>query len=165
MARVSYDVDPDPTEPHEVRAIPPQEVHIPEAPKSVLEGGAVGAPTNGFPPAYNPFNDPVPPGTVYGPGDDDYGRKKPLDLGGLQAHAASQFGALLHKPWEPGASPESIIGYWAEDGSPYEVTAPPQLRDMAVRLQNLLCKKYNAVEEIERKLAQAKRELAALFGG
>ena len=41
MARVSYDVDPDPAEPHEVRAIPPQEVHIPEAPKSVLEGGAV----------------------------------------------------------------------------------------------------------------------------
>ena len=138
MARVSYDVDPDPAEPHEVRAIPPQEVHIPEAPKSVLEGG---------------------------PGDNDYGRKKPLNLGGLQVHAASQFGALLHKPWEPGASPESIIGYWAEDGSPYEVTVPSQLRDLAVRLQNLLCKKYNAVEEIERKLAQAKRELAALFGG
>lgn len=160
MARVSYDVDPDPTEPHEVRAIPPQEVHIPEAPKSVLEGGSVGA----------PIEDPYKrvfgiDSTVYGPGDDDYGRKKPLDLGGLQVHAASQFGALLHKPWEPGASPESIIGYWAEDGSPYEVTVPPQLRDLAVRLQNLLCKKYNAVEEIERKLAQAKRELAALFGG
>ena len=52
-----------------------------------------------------------------------------------------------------------------DPAEPHEVRAiPPQLRDLAVRLQNLLCKKYNAVEEIERKLAQAKRELAAEEG-
>ena len=161
MARVSYDVDQDPVEPHEVKPIPPQEVHIPEAPKSILEGGSIGGDSNGFPPAYNPFNSPTPPGTVYGPGDDNYGRDKKFDASKLPS---SMFGAILHKAWEKGVGADSIVGYWAEDNSTYDITVPPQLRDLIITMQNMLCRKYMLVQELEHKLNEARRQFMGLFG-
>ena len=44
---------------------------------------------------------------------------------------------LLWEKWKASRySPDTIIGYWAEDGNEYEVTVPAQLRDMLVKLQN-----------------------------
>jgi len=40
--------------------------------------------------------------------------------------------------WQKSNDPNTIIGYWAEDNSPYEIICPEQLRDMLVKLQNNL---------------------------
>jgi len=68
------------------------------------------------------------------------------------------FGALLHKRWEADPSNESaIIGYWAEDYSEYRITAPPQLRDKLVAMQNWMSDKYCAIEDMKRNLTHAMR--------
>lgn len=38
--------------------------------------------------------------------------------------------------------PDTIIGHWAEDMSPYEITCPPQLREAFIAILNLAHKIY-----------------------
>ena len=42
------------------------------------------------------------------------------------------------KNWRPHKNENKIIGYWAEDFSPYIITCPYQLRDLLIKLQNNL---------------------------
>jgi hypothetical protein len=46
---------------------------------------------------------------------------------------------IFIQPWRADESDgEKIIGTWAEDGSPYEIKCPPQLRGRLIALQNVL---------------------------
>jgi hypothetical protein len=38
--------------------------------------------------------------------------------------------------------PDTIVGCWAEDMSPYEITCPPQLRDAIINVLNLAHRIY-----------------------
>ena len=51
-------------------------------------------------------------------------------------------GALLHEAWAKGIDASCIVGKWAEDGSPYNVAVPSQLRDQIVWMQNVLHRLY-----------------------
>jgi hypothetical protein len=56
--------------------------------------------------------------------------------------------ALLHHTWnKTGRIDWPIVGFWAEDGSPYQVSVPPQLADLLVGLQNRLSDAYMVKSE------------------
>lgn len=45
--------------------------------------------------------------------------------------------AILYRKWKTDKNrSDLIIGYWAEDDNPYEITVPCQLREEIVYLQN-----------------------------
>ena len=55
----------------------------------------------------------------------------------------SGFGAVLHKEWKADSNENNIIiGYWAEDDTPYHLDVPPQLRLLIILIQNWLSRKY-----------------------
>jgi hypothetical protein len=129
---ISYDVEPDE---HEVRAIPPQEIHIPKPPKSLTQGGQ--------------------PGQL---------EKMVADMATVGVNPFERFGAILYREWVAHHEDANIIiGYWAEDDSPYEITVPHQLRSTILKLQNTLCKKYNAVKELQQKLDEMKKNFSSMF--
>jgi hypothetical protein len=43
---------------------------------------------------------------------------------------------LLSDKWVGGGKPNEIMGFWAEDGSSYTITAPPQLVPFLLKVQN-----------------------------
>lgn len=74
-----------------------------------------------------------------------------------------KYGALLHEPWRDGEKPDSIEGFWAEDGNIFKLTVPEQLRDLIVDLQNALAKKYIEIERLKAELSKAKKSADELF--
>ncbi len=65
--------------------------------------------------------------------------------------------SVVHEVWEAGSKDNTIIGYWAEDGSSYEIIVPEQLRTTILRMQNKLAGHYKHIMETERKIREAER--------
>jgi len=74
-----------------------------------------------------------------------------------------QYGAILHTRWRAAERASDIVGEWAEDGSPYIITVPPQLRDQLVEMQNALCAKYQELDCLEIEARNYKRKCEALL--
>ena len=66
--------------------------------------------------------------------------------------ALDKYGAILHAEWKKGLNKDTIIGYWGEDMSPYEMKIPGQLRDILIELQHSLCDRYTEIEDARAKL-------------
>jgi len=49
--------------------------------------------------------------------------------------------------YEKGTEEDVIVGHWAEDSSPYEITLPYQLRDIMISLLNTLCDKHEEIRK------------------
>lgn len=68
------------------------------------------------------------------------------------------FSAITWSKWVAAPNQERvIIGHWAEDNSTYDITCPPQLRDLLIEMQNALHEKYAEVERLRRELSEAER--------
>lgn len=65
------------------------------------------------------------------------------------------FSAITWSPWIPGDELDEIVGFWAEDSSRYYLTAPPQLRDLIIEMQNSLHVQYDEILTLRKKLAEA----------
>ena len=71
-----------------------------------------------------------------------------------------KYAALLDTEWEVSLDSKEVIrGRWAEDGSSFLITCPPQLRDLLVELQNCLHDKYHEIENQQRELAASIKEV------
>ncbi len=77
----------------------------------------------------------------------------------------NKFGVILYSPWRADGNSDGIVGTWAEDGSNYFLTVPPQLRDMIVAMQNELSKFYCETEDTKRCLAERERFARIIFTG
>ena len=135
---ISYDVDQDePSVDHAtgVKAIPPSPVSIPKAPPSILEQQ-----------------------------EDPYKRVFGVD-GNAGSNPLNSLGAILASAWraEPVQS-DKIVGRWAEDDTPYEITVPAQLRDPIIAMQNTLFRKYAMIQEFRTKLARMESEFKSMLG-
>lgn len=72
--------------------------------------------------------------------------------------------AILHKPWQADGDKTGIIGYWAEDDTPYFLTVPEQLRGQIILMQNNLSNKYNSLKELRVKLLDAEKSFNKSLG-
>ena len=57
--------------------------------------------------------------------------------------------ALCHGEWKRGERPDEIIGYWAEDFTPYKIIVPPQLMDLILSMHKVYRHAY--LEALEQK--------------
>ena len=74
------------------------------------------------------------------------------------------FSTILNRQWlRVEGKPDKIYGFWEEDRNQYEITVPPQLRDMILELQNALCLKYNELQEHRQNAVKCERQLKDLF--
>jgi len=76
-----------------------------------------------------------------------------------------RYGAILHKKWT--ADPlrqHVIIGYWAEDDTPYEIAVPGQLREIILDIQNRLCNLYEGMNYAEAEAVRLKESFVGMFG-
>jgi len=69
------------------------------------------------------------------------------------------YSAILWQPWKAGLYEDMITGAWAEDGNEYNLSVPPQLRDMIISLQNQLAKEYQEFEHKKEQLETLKKEV------
>ena len=128
---ISYDVDDGDDAGEVIGNIPPAPVSIPQAPKSLLDGGSIQPPAQ----------------PTASTGD---------ILSGL--------GSILDSAWTRGSSDDEIVGQWAENGSPYIIKVPSQLREPILSMQNMLQSKYDAIKAMKRKLAELERGFLSIFG-
>jgi len=76
-----------------------------------------------------------------------------------------EFGALCAFPWKASENNEcDIEGQWAEDGSCYTVTCPPQLRKQLISLQVRVYCALEILRTKEREMAEHKLALDKVFG-
>jgi hypothetical protein len=78
-----------------------------------------------------------------------------------------KYAALLWAPWniskDENGDAYSIKGFWAEDGSPYDIECPIQLADLLVDLQNALSCKYSELKRAEYDLAKLTDNMSKMF--
>ena len=68
--------------------------------------------------------------------------------------------AVLHAPWYASIAHEAKIdGTWAEDGTQYQITAPPQLIHKIVEMQNHMYKQYMDILAREAEIARLESAL------
>jgi len=73
----------------------------------------------------------------------------------------NNLGSVLHKPWRASSMHTAKInGIWAEDGSGYEITAPPQLIKHIIEMQNLMSNQYKEIQDREDEIIRMQLELA-----
>lgn len=70
-----------------------------------------------------------------------------------------KFEPLLNRKWTRGSITNSICGYWGEDEHSYEVTAPPQLTDAIISMQNYVYDLYKEITDREKSIARQIKEL------
>lgn len=64
-----------------------------------------------------------------------------------------RYGPILYREWEK-TEDGRIKGYWAEDDSVYYITAPEQLIDFIVGLQNSLSRKLQMFLKKDKELRE-----------
>jgi hypothetical protein len=68
-------------------------------------------------------------------------------------------GPLLDSKWKPDVFREDMVcGTWAEDGTAYKITCPPQLRQLLISLQDSLYEKYKKYNEVVAKKEQLEQD-------
>lgn len=78
--------------------------------------------------------------------------------------AIQKYAPLLWKRWEASdESPSAITGFWGEDGHPFLIQVPPQMRDLIVDLQNTLSDKYNHIKSVQVAVFKMESELASVL--
>jgi len=70
-----------------------------------------------------------------------------------------KYAALLEYPWQRGTDTDDIRAFWAEDGCPFIINCPSQLRDLLIDIQQKLSCKYHIIEQKKRELEKLSSEL------
>ena len=72
-------------------------------------------------------------------------------------------GALLHEEWCAGIDGNVIVGTWAEDGTPYNILVPPQLRPQIIWMQNVLHRLYTQYTTASTAYKLARKNIADIL--